>query len=101
MVTALEEARGRLALLRAAVSEADTERAGLLLDALDDDLRCVERQTVSRDLAYGWLDSGIESDEAARELREFAISLLFWIAQNGDLATFAREQIAERFREAA
>ncbi len=50
-MTALEQLRGRIALLRAVLDEGDLERAGLLLDAIEDDVRDVERADRERGTA--------------------------------------------------
>ncbi len=53
---------------------------------------------VPRALAYSWLESGIESDEVARELRAWLMSLIAWVLENRELAALVP---AELRRDAA
>jgi hypothetical protein len=97
-MTALDVLRGRLSLLRTALAVGDGERTTLILDSLEDAVADVGRTTVSRPLAYSWLESGIESDEEARTLRASLTSLIAWVLETRELAALVQ---AETKRKAA
>ncbi len=48
-----------------------------------------------------WIDEALELEEENAALRAALVSLIAWIGTNQDLAAFARQELAERFEEAA
>lgn len=55
----------------------------------------------ARTTAVEWLEEAIRLDDENRQLRAWLTSLLFWVAEQRDLADLARAQIGRRFGEAA
>ena len=100
-MNALEQALGRLALVRTAVAEADLERADLLLSELEDDLRRVPLDALLEDHACTNCGSDCNSVLAIRravvDLQRDAQQLAFALVESRELRAWAAGAIEEKF----
>ncbi len=100
-MTALEQALARLVHARAAVSEADLERADLLLAELEDDLRRADLLAVARGHACPICATDCDSASALRvyvkALQDALLVLAYALRESREFRDVARAAIDERF----